>query len=339
MKPERKKWVDVLKGIAIILVVLQHSCGSLYNSGLYMKPIFPVIIHGIGIFHMALFMELSGFVFYEAYIKNEGIDSRRVRDQIINLSIIYVVFSVLRFLTKSLFVNEANYKIAPGGFFTIPIKALDELWFLYALIIIYFVCFWLFTVNKAVLIIATFMISVLICVSGISSEYTVVSGIHYACFFLMGAWYSKNKAYLKGSTLKKSIKTATLILLIVVYNTTVLDEYIGYFIELMMAFVICDLLIIYCRRLDERIGESHSFILRALEYFGEHTLPIYLLHVYFTAGLRPFVRYLNLISCIPALLMLCVTGIIAPLIIYQILKMIRLDKLAFYPYKFIKERI
>ena len=69
MKTERKRWVDVLKGIAIILVVFQYSCGNLYNSGLYMESIFPLLIHGIGIFHMALFMELSGYVFFEVYIK------------------------------------------------------------------------------------------------------------------------------------------------------------------------------------------------------------------------------------------------------------------------------
>ena len=75
MTLEREKWIDVLKGIAIILVVFHHSCASIVKIGLFQNSILSMLINGIDIFHVELFMELSGFVFWKAYVKDKGIDS------------------------------------------------------------------------------------------------------------------------------------------------------------------------------------------------------------------------------------------------------------------------
>ncbi len=53
---ERIAWVDGLRGIAILLVVLGH-----------VNPPFKKIIYG---FHMALFFIISGFLFKDCYDKN-----------------------------------------------------------------------------------------------------------------------------------------------------------------------------------------------------------------------------------------------------------------------------
>ena len=52
MMKERIEWIDILKGIAIILVVLGHMPYSECNDGIY---------HAIYSFHMAMFFILAGF--------------------------------------------------------------------------------------------------------------------------------------------------------------------------------------------------------------------------------------------------------------------------------------
>ncbi len=54
-RAERIAWVDGLRGIAILLVVLGH-----------VNPPFKKIIYG---FHMALFFIISGFLFKDCYDK------------------------------------------------------------------------------------------------------------------------------------------------------------------------------------------------------------------------------------------------------------------------------
>lgn len=88
MEGNRKKWIDITKGIAITLVVFQHACGSLYKSGIYADKGLSNIISFIGTFHMPLFIILSGYCFSLAYLKDGVLKKERVWKQIINLSLL-----------------------------------------------------------------------------------------------------------------------------------------------------------------------------------------------------------------------------------------------------------
>ena len=61
---KRNEFIDILKGYAIILVVLGHSlqygCGLLPNNQFFSNNIFKIIYT----FHMPLFVLISGYLFY-----------------------------------------------------------------------------------------------------------------------------------------------------------------------------------------------------------------------------------------------------------------------------------
>ena len=70
-KKERIAFIDVLKGVAIICVVLGHIVDGYYKSNLYSNQnhIFWMIFVIIYAFHMGLFFILSGYLYGIVYAK------------------------------------------------------------------------------------------------------------------------------------------------------------------------------------------------------------------------------------------------------------------------------
>ena len=73
----KKKWVDVLKGLGIILVVVGHNFGGLTKQIIFL-------------FHMPLFFFLSGYLFK----KNDNITDF-IKNKAIHFIIPYFIFLVL----------------------------------------------------------------------------------------------------------------------------------------------------------------------------------------------------------------------------------------------------
>ena len=81
----RNKYIDFLKGILIILVVLGHS---FQNSKSYEDLIIRVIYS----FHMPAFMLISGYLFHRSYEKNKGI---MIKKQIKHIGIPIIIWTAL----------------------------------------------------------------------------------------------------------------------------------------------------------------------------------------------------------------------------------------------------
>lgn len=127
--------IDIIRGIAIILVVLGHT--SIYNAELQWFLTLKNIIYS---FHMPLFFAISGFVFgrYELEEKRTAL----IKKKLVGLGIPYIIFSIVyiffnvllqQFVSTSTHVKILDiYKI-----FYIPVA---HYWFVFILII-YFVVF------------------------------------------------------------------------------------------------------------------------------------------------------------------------------------------------------
>ena len=128
---ERQHWIDVCKGIAIILVVTGHVVTSYHNSGLYIDtPAFNGWGRVIYAFHMPLFFIVSGYL--TKFSKAENIIKRKL----ISYGIPYVVFSLLIVVLKILANRFVNNKLTILDFIKIIWFPITSLWFVYALLII-----------------------------------------------------------------------------------------------------------------------------------------------------------------------------------------------------------
>ena len=90
---DRKKWLDICKGIAIILVVMGHVNSSFSNSGILSDSfLLKYVGKFVYSFHMPLFFILSGFGFG---LSKKATMTREIKKRVCSLGIPYLIFSVL----------------------------------------------------------------------------------------------------------------------------------------------------------------------------------------------------------------------------------------------------
>lgn len=150
MKVEEKKstrveWIDVLKGVVIILVVLGHNIQ--YGAGkefLADKSFFSNLVFKlIYSFHMPCFMMVSGF-FFGFTIKKKNILSSRIQSLLIP-TIIWSMIPICARLAKQVVECKMSCRL----FFSISIRTLlTYFWFLWAVMICSLIVLFLFKLSK-----------------------------------------------------------------------------------------------------------------------------------------------------------------------------------------------
>ena len=171
----------------MVLVVLQHSCGSVYNSGIHTDSILPRMIEAIGVFHMALFMLISGFLFSFSYYIDGKICTQKLKTQFLNLCLIYTEYSIIRYIFKMIFNDQSNNPIDKWSIVKILYQAIDELWFLYVLIILYMISMLAMQLSWWKQCIALGCIaSIIYIISGENLPSSLNRAIQYLLYFNMG---------------------------------------------------------------------------------------------------------------------------------------------------------
>lgn len=134
----REKWVDDVKVIACILVVLGHFLASVqsYAPGGVLYEWFHKAIY---YFHVPLFFICSGYL-YQKYSQIDDIKSylKNISKKALALGIPYVTFSSVTWVLKTVFSRDVNNQI--GGFCdTLFLHPTAPYWYLYALFFIFLV--------------------------------------------------------------------------------------------------------------------------------------------------------------------------------------------------------
>ena len=148
----REKWVDDVKVVACILVVLGHFFQSmtkakiLPENGLY--EWFNTTIY---YFHVPLFFICSGYL-YQKYSKVSDFKSwkKNVAKKTLALGVPYVTFSTATWVLKTVFSGSVNDQIGGLGN-TLLLRPTAPYWYLYALFFIFLVTPTFSTVKMAVI--------------------------------------------------------------------------------------------------------------------------------------------------------------------------------------------
>lgn len=136
----REKWVDDVKIIACILVVVGHFFQGMINGNILPNnDYYAWFITTIYYFHVPLFFICSGYL-YQKYSRVNSVISWKsnVAKKALALGVPYVTFTTATWVLKKVFSSSVNNQI--GGFSeTILFHPASPYWYLYALFFVFLV--------------------------------------------------------------------------------------------------------------------------------------------------------------------------------------------------------
>ena len=280
---KRIRYIDALKGFAIICVVIGHVAAGYLSAGMYPESsTFIYSVYNIMYaFHMPLFMMISGFVFCTAYVR-EGIpNTKRIFGQVFNLVAIYFIFSIPFGLFKIAVGKYTNQPVSLMDVVMIWAKAIPPYWYLYVLVFLYLI----FSVERLYKVNKYIMISLLTTLALISQlfdfPYFEINWLLYLMlFFYIGILHSLSDDKIIGN----KVLSVVMLCAAVALSAVLWDR------EKMLSkkFAASTVIALGISLAVWYLFENVKFMSnsRFLQTVGRYSLEIYVIHCVFTAGFR-----------------------------------------------------
>lgn len=330
-KIKRIEWVDYLKAFACFLVVLGHLLQSLQISNIDLhQDITTFIIWFIYLFHMPLFMCMSGYLYLKTKKEFSWEEYKKFEfKKFINLAVPYFTFYLLFILLNMTFAKSVNTSRGIDDLLRIFNNPIAPYWFLYALLSIFIIVPLLEKIlkNDKKKIMAILVILKIISIFVKTNIYFIDSIMSYSIYFYLGS-IILNDNDLKG--MKTMILVFIYIILSIIFYK-LKDNIPTYMIEIAKVFFAI-LGIYICINLFKNIKK-----VAFLDTFKEHTFQIYLLHTIFAAGIRILLIKIGIYNYAIHFIIGLIISIYVPVIISIISKKIKYTNFFFYPQKTIKE--
>lgn len=328
-KSMRIKWVDYVKVIACMLVVLGHFFQSMTKANIMpVNNLYMWFNTTIYYFHVPLFFISSGFL-YQKYSKvvDLGEWKQNIIKKAIALGIPYFVFSTLTWILKTVFSGLVNEQ-SEGLFNTWFLHPSSPYWYLYCLFFI-FVVTPTFTDKKqakiGMLIALTAKITVMIFSINI---YVVATVLTNEIWFVMGMCISTFNVELRRKSLSGTlIGSVFIILSIVIYKYNINNLAIGFVLGIMA----CIAVILLIASNDKNFEQN-----KIINGFAKYTMPIFLMHTLFAAPTRVILIKVGLNNVLIQVIVGILISFLGPVIAAIIMKKIKWLEILIYPGKFIK---
>lgn len=316
MTKKRAEWVDLLKGIGIILVVYGHVILGVHDAGIGFKSDIYFMQHSvIYTMHMPLFFFLSGlFASKWAQRKKKTAFLQKFKSLIIP----YFLWGIIQGTIMSILSSYTNNGTSWDAILLLPIKPFAQFWFLYDLFFIFIVYFILnkLVSEKWIAILALFFAVI----SPLLHYWELWRITYYFVFFFAGVLFMKSNIYSKIKKNNVFIMMLFFITINIIFYKVSFDKVVNNFMTILVAFVgICLLVVL------SKWGKS-----KVVEYLGKISLPIYLMHILATAGIRILmIKILGINSISLNIVVGLIAGILFPVIAYEILKKLKLNHVLF----------
>lgn len=330
-KSKRAVWIDNIKVIAMMLVVLCHFSQSMIEANIIDRSSLLVFFNEFSyLFHVQLFFMCSGWLFqkYTNYksVKDYG---KNITKKFIALGVPFFFFVSASHLLKTLFSSYVNNQSESllTEFFVTP---MPPYWFLYVLFLIFLITP---TVKNKKQSTALFTASIILCIAIniISADFNVIYPIKqtltYWIWFVFGVFICK-------TDLKKFRSPYSLILFAAALIAEIFNfKFSGgsFAVNLIISFLACSGItgfISWAYRSNKQT--------RIMGFFAKYTMPIYLMHTIFAAGIRSVLFKIGINNSFLHIAAGLAATFLGPIIAAVIMEKIHLDFLI-YPLKYIKK--
>ncbi len=306
--PQRLKWIDIARGIGIILVVYAHAARGLVQSGTLPETGWPLEIDTvIYAFHMPLFFILAGLNM------ERGVARSRMGFVLNKLQTVAWPYFLWSFLHGGLKLASARYTNNPitvADLLAIPVVPIEQFWFLYVL----FLCQLLVAV-----VLPRRWLLVLLTAAGVALWWKIADAsiffrtLHYLPYIVAGlfvppllAWLAERRAWQAAVAAGALIVFAMLILPVgapaqaptLIYALASLGSLFTIALSMMIA--------------------RAEFSIQWLETLGRLSMPIFLMHTIFSAATRAGLKLVGLADPIAILGLVTAAGLILPILAYRV---------------------
>ncbi|MFD1421196.1 acyltransferase family protein [Lactiplantibacillus songbeiensis] len=314
---KRVNWVDSARGIAIILVVYGHALeGTFYSVGMNQQSY--DWQHGIiYAFHMPLFFLISGF-FIASWLKRQP--AIALKQKAVALLIPYVIWSIIQGTFMILMKSKSVVSLGWKALLYIPIRPLDQFWFVYALFFAFILYYFIFNyLGKSITISLFVSLFIVIVLSFI--HIWQFSNIGLALFFIaLGAFIHERIGLNYFS--KSSVGIISTLLFLSIFSIISILNYsltLNIIIKLILAVLGSVSILVF----------SNKFSTKFLTVLGKLSLEIYVAHWIFLAGSRFILIHFGLSQPYLLIAVGTICGIIFPIILYQLLLNLHISKYVF----------
>ncbi|MBO4897450.1 MAG: acyltransferase [Clostridia bacterium] len=309
---ERFQWLDNVKAIAIILVVVGHA-------GYYSNCVIKYIIDFIYEFHMPLFFMLSGVTF--GLVLNRG--EKKFWGNALNIALIFVIQSVI-YITLNInlqnFVKTQNV-LSMKSFYNFLIEPVGHLWYLHALFIFYLLDF---VLNKAVKNdIVKLAVAFAISASSMFTSFGYYSKVLYMLlFFECGRQYMVTKRTPMWVCIIGTLLGAVLPLISL--ESIYLNKTLVLFVAITMS-------LLFVKIGSVRLNKKCCLFTE----IGVYCIWIFIFHPYFTSMSNTVCTRLP--GCLPviSLIIATVTGVVGPLFVLFVCRKLKFDRFVTKPVTYI----
>ena len=325
----REKWVDDVKVIACILVVLGHFFQSMTKASILPEnDLYEWFETTIYYFHVPLFFICSGYL-HQKYSNINSVDSwcKNVAKKALALGVPYLTFSTATWLLKTMFSDSVN-KQADGLFSTLVVNPSAPYWYLYALFFIFLVTPTFSDVKVAAIgLIVALAAKTIVLTGGGYSIYAVSTVLSNEIWFVLGMSICVFNIQLKGKRVQETIFGLLFVILSIAVYTAKIS---GGVISFTMGLLACAAVILIVADFEEKLG-------RGMDFLAKYTMPIFLMHTLFAAPLRSVLLKVGVTNAVAHVVLGLGISFAGPIIAAWIMKKTRWLEFFLYPNKFVRK--
>ena len=330
----REFWVDNVKTIACILVVLGHFFQSMTKAEILpINDLYLWFNQSIYYFHVPLFFICSGYL-YQRYSKVDTVTAwwHHVLKKLLVLGVPYVTFSIVTWVLKTLFASSVNNEI--GGLVnTLLVSPASPYWYLYALLFVFLITPTFSNQKTAAIgLVVAFAFKVL----SIADVGYGVSSISYIMtheiWFVIGMCLAVMDITQNANYNKKSIwfgctgLALFAVLSVVVYMADVTHGAVGF----AMGILACAAII------SAVIGTLRNRKRRFFNFFAKYSFPIFLMHTLFAAPVRTVLLQGGVHNPTVHIIAGLMVSFMGPIVAAWIMKKTKWLEIFLYPAKFVR---
>ena len=326
----REKWVDDVKVIACILVVLGHFFQSMTKANILPEnDLYKWFNTTIYYFHVPLFFICSGYL-YQKYSRVNSVGSwcKNVAKKALALGVPYATFTTATWVLKKIFSSSVNDQIGGLGD-TLFLHPTSPYWYLYALFFIFLVTPTFSSVKAAAVgLVVAIVAKGLILTGGGYSVYAVSTVLSNEIWFVLGMSICAFNVQLKGKTVQGTASGILFIILsVAVYRGTIQSDAISF----MMGMLACVTVVILSASCERKFG-------RLMDFVAKYTMPIFLMHTLFAAPVRSILMKVGTENAAVHVVLGLGISFAGPIIAARIMKKTKWLEFFLYPIAILKNK-